>query len=291
MKAFIKLLRVPNLLIIAFTQYVVRFFLDFSTYPEFNLPDFNFFLLSLSTVMIAAAGYIINDYFDIRTDMINRPESVIVGQYVKRRVAMGAHLVINAIAIILGYYVFWRIGHFSFGTIYIISAGLLWFYATTYKRQLIIGNLIISILTAMVVLIVGIYEKQLVTKIILTYSFYAFILTLIREIVKDLEDIKGDKELDCQTLPIVIGINKTKIIICVINFIAILSLTFFQHYFFQNEAYMHLLYITLFIQAPLLYFMWVLYKAKEPQEYHKITGLLKLVMLMGILAIVVFYFI
>lgn len=291
MIAFLKLIRLPNLLIIALTQYLIRIFLDFSSFPAIHFPDFNFFLLSLSTVMIAAAGYIINDYFDIKADLINKPNEVIVGNTIKRRTAMAAHIVINVTAIALGSYVFWKSGNLSFATIHIVAAGLLWYYAVTYKKQFLVGNLVISLLTALVILIVGIYEKQIVTQIALSYSWFAFSLTLIREIVKDMEDIEGDLEIDCKSLPIVLGMAKTKVIVSVIVAMVIISLAFFQYYLMQNNAVWHLLYITFLIQLPLFSVFWFIYKANSPGNYHKISQLLKVIMITGVFTIVIFYFI
>jgi 4-hydroxybenzoate polyprenyltransferase len=162
MFAFLKLIRLQNLLIIAFTQYMVRWCLIYPILKargfELQLSDIYFFLMVLSTVMIAAAGYIINDYFDVRIDKVNKPERLVVGKGVKRRVAMGAHTVINIIAIFISLYVSYTIGAWKLGLIYFICALGLWFYSTTFKRQFLIGNIVIAFFTALVPLIVGIYD-------------------------------------------------------------------------------------------------------------------------------------
>ncbi|NJO93104.1 MAG: UbiA family prenyltransferase [Chloroflexia bacterium] len=119
-----------------------------------QMSEFDFFILMLATVCLTAAGYVINDYFDTKTDSLNRPKTVIVGKSISRRSAMAIHIVLNAIGVIGGFYASWKVGHPKFGFIFVLAAGILWYYSTTYKRQFLVGNLIVSLLTAMVPLMV-----------------------------------------------------------------------------------------------------------------------------------------
>ena len=155
--AFIKLIRLPNLLIIALTQYAIRYGVIYPIIYNFSggqdisgvglkMTDLDFFLLSLSTVMIAAAGYIINDYFDVKVDRVNRPDKIIVGKYIKRRVAMGSHIVINSIAILIGGYLAYTLGNWKLVFIQVLSAGALWYYSTMFKKQVVVGNVIVALL-------------------------------------------------------------------------------------------------------------------------------------------------
>jgi 4-hydroxybenzoate polyprenyltransferase len=262
MKALLKLSRPLNLLIIAATMVVmregvVRGFLErglaqllaqdgggFSRgdliVPEGfgpQLPLWLFIMLVLSTVLIAAAGNIINDYFDTRIDRINKPGEVIVGRVVKRRVAMTAHLVLSGLGLLLGLFVAWRSGQLRWALIPVFAIGALWTYSTHYKRQLIIGNGLVATLTAMVPLTVGLYEIPLLRTwfatgpvigmptgeqyameasvqdlwyFILTYAAFAFVSTLVRELQKDMADIKGDALDGCRTIPIVWGMKWAK---------------------------------------------------------------------------------
>lgn len=288
---FLRLIRWQNLIIIVLTQYCLRIFLDFSTYPSPYIPGFNFFLLSVSTVLIAAAGYIINDYFDVRSDLINKPEKVVVGYGIKRRVAMGAHITMSTLGVLIGFYVFYLAGKWQWGFIHLIVAGLLWFYSTNYKKQFIIGNIIVALLASIVVIIVGIYEKGPDMIILVSYAGFAFLTTLIREIIKDMEDMKGDNEVFCYTIPIVIGIPKTKKVVAIINIILILFIAYFQYFLFINSSYNNVLYITAFIQVPLLFLFYLLYLSETSKQFHNISSLIKLVMVTGILTMVLFYFI
>ena len=248
-------------------------------------------MLTLSTVLIAAAGYVINDYFDVRSDLINKPEKVVVGYGIKRRVAMGAHITMNIMGILFGFYAFYLSGKWQLGFIQLIVAGLLWFYSTNYKKQFITGNIIVAFLAALVVIIVGVYEQGPNMKILVSYAGFAFLTTLIREIIKDMEDKKGDNELNCYTIPIVLGISKSKIIVSSINIILILFIAFFQYFLLMESPYIHVLYITVFVQVPLLLLFYLLYLAETSKQFHNISTLIKGVMLTGILAMVLFYFI
>jgi 4-hydroxybenzoate polyprenyltransferase len=203
--------------------------------PQLPLPLF--ILLVLSTVLIAAAGNIINDYFDTRIDRVNKPDAVIVGRTVKRRVAMTAHLVLSGLGLLLGLVVAWRTGQFRWALIPAFAIGALWTYSTHYKRQLIIGNGLVATLTALVPLTVGLYEIPLLRTwfatgpvigmpngelyqmeasvqelwyFILIYTAFAFVSTLVRELQKDMADIKGDAQEGCRTIPIVWGMRWAK---------------------------------------------------------------------------------
>ena len=238
MRSFINLIRLPNLILIVLVQYLVRYciigaMVQFS-HLELQMSNFDFFLLSLSTVMIAAADYIINDYFDTRIDSVNKPDKVIVGRSIKRRVAMTAHLIISFTAIAIGFYLAHKVGMNKLGLIHVLSVGFLWFYSTDFKKQFLIGNLVVAMLAALVPLIVGLYEIPLLIKeyrelliesssnfnfifyFVAAYSGFSFLTTLVREVIKDIEDYIGDKEFGRNTLPIALGIKASKGILLIL---------------------------------------------------------------------------
>jgi len=310
MIAFLKLIRIQNLLIIAFTQYVVRWCIIYpiikvnSTFFELQLSELNFFLLVLSTVMIAAAGYIINDYFDISIDKVNKPERMVIGKGVKRRVAIGAHTVINFIAIAIALYVAYSIGSWRLALLHFVCAGGLWFYSTTFKRQFLVGNVIIALFTALVPLVAVVYEmipmyreylpvdENLsflpVWKYTIALSFFAFITTLLREIIKDIEDVDGDTEYGCKTMPILLGIRTTKNIAIFIAFITILCLVYIQLEFLKLQDYVSLIYFIVALQLPLLFLMYKIKKAEDKKQFRFAGNLSKFIMLMGIFYLFVF---
>lgn len=308
MIAFLKLIRLPNLLVIAFTQYMVRWCLIYPILKtrgfELQLRDFHFFLVVLSTVMIAAAGYIINDYFDVRIDKVNKPERLIIGKGVKRRVAMGAHTVINVIAILISLYVAHAIGAWKLGLIYFICALGLWFYSTTFKRQFLIGNIVIAVFTALVPLIVGFFElipcyttylsidydisfKDII-QLILGISFFAFITTLLREIIKDIEDSEGDREYGCQTMPIVIGKNASKTIAIIISLATMGCLAYIQLNLWVSQDILSYNYFILALQIPFGFLIYKIAKAETKQEYRFAGNTTKFIMLMGVCYLFIF---
>ncbi|MFL5762834.1 MAG: geranylgeranylglycerol-phosphate geranylgeranyltransferase [Bacteroidia bacterium] len=310
MIAFLRLIRVQNLLIIAFTQYVVRWFLVFpliqvnSTYYELQLSNLQFFLLVLSTVMIAAAGYIINDYFDVRIDKVNKPERLVIDKGIKRRVAIGAHTVINFLAILIAFYVSWSIGFWRLTLVHFICAGGLWFYSTTFKRQFLVGNIVIALFTSLVPLIVVVYELlpayrrylpiqedlsfHSVWEYVFALSFFAFITTLLREIIKDIEDMEGDREYGCKTMPIVIGVKASKGIAIFITFCTILCLGAIQREFLLIDDIKSFVYFCIALQLPLLFLIFRIRAAQTKKDFRFAGNFSKFIMLMGICYLLVF---
>ncbi|HET6227041.1 MAG TPA: geranylgeranylglycerol-phosphate geranylgeranyltransferase [Bacteroidia bacterium] len=308
MLAFLKLIRTQNLLIIAFTQYMIRWCL---LYPllsvhdfELQLSNFQFFLLVLSTVMIAAAGYIINDYFDVVIDKVNKPERLVIDKGVKRRVAMGAHVVINILAVLIAFYVSYQAGSMKLVIFHILCAAGLWFYSTNFKRQFLIGNILISLFTSLVPFIVGIYELMPVQKIyaemidetslneewrfVIGISFFAFITTLIREIIKDMEDVEGDERYGCKTMPIVIGMRATRNITIVLALITMTFLVYFQTIKWSTGNLVGSLYIGIGLQVPFIYLIYRIITAKEKKDYGVAGNVAKLIMLLGVCYLFVF---
>lgn len=308
MIAFLKLIRLQNLLVIAFTQYMVRWCLIYPILKtrgfELQLSNFHFFLVVLSTVMIAAAGYIINDYFDVRIDKVNKPERLVIGKGVKRRVAMGAHTVINIIAILISLYVAHTIGAWKLGLIYFICALGLWFYSTTFKRQFLVGNIVIATFTALVPLIVGFFElipcyttylsidydisfKDII-QLVLGLSFFAFITTLLREIIKDIEDYEGDKEYGCQTMPIVIGKNASKTIAIIISLATMACLAYIQLNLWVSQDMLSYNYFIIALQIPFGFLIYKIAKAETRKELRFAGNMAKFIMLMGVCYLFIF---
>lgn len=302
MIAFLKLIRLPNLLIIAFTQYMVRHFLmqpilKFRGY-DLQMSDLSFFMLSLSTVMIAAAGYIINDYFDTKIDRVNKPERLLIDHSIKRRVAMGAHLVINIVGILIGVILCYRAGLWRLSAVYFICAAGLWYYSTTFKRKFLIGNLVIALFTAFVPLITGVFEIWLdllkyatfdepvsfndMRNWVLGISVFAFITTLLREMIKDIEDYEGDDAYGCRTLPIVLGIKNAKIIIVSLILVTMLALGYLQKIQLEAGDIQSFYYFLSFLQLPFGFLIYKITRAKEKEDFHFASVFSKVIMVLGI---------
>ncbi|MDQ3048559.1 MAG: geranylgeranylglycerol-phosphate geranylgeranyltransferase [Bacteroidota bacterium] len=298
MIAFLKLIRVQNLLIIAFTQYMIRWCLILPIFRirgfELQLSSLHFFLIVLSTVMIAAAGYIINDYFDVRIDKVNKPERMVIDKGVKRRVAMGAHTVINILAIGISLFVAWRIGSWKLSIIHFICASGLWFYSTTFKRQFLIGNIIIAVFTALVPLVTGLYELLPCYKFyagasfkdvwvyIFAVSFFAFITTLLREIIKDIEDHEGDKAFGCKTMPIVIGIRSAKNVAILISVATMICLAYMQMIFWKGDNQPAFWYFVIALQLPFVFLIWKTHTALSKKDLRIAGNTAKMIMFFGV---------
>jgi 4-hydroxybenzoate polyprenyltransferase len=264
-----------------------------------------FVLLVVSSVLIAAAGYIINDYFDLNIDKVNRPSKIVVEKIIRRRWAIVWHLVLTAIGVILSFYIGYKINNVLLGLLNFCSAILLWFYSTKFKKELMIGNVIISLLTAWVVIVLYFCElrfyyifnvesenyKKYITllfKVAVLYGGFAFIISIIREVIKDLEDIKGDEKYGCRTMPIVWGIPASKIFIGTWLVVLIATICIVQFYALQLHWWFSALYCVVFIIGPLIYILKKLGKAMVQEDYHKLSIQVKLVMLTGILSMIFF---
>ncbi len=316
---FLRLSRWLNLVYIALTQLLLRFCLIMPIYlngfvaVESSLSNGEFALLVLSTVLVAAAGYIINDYFDVKSDEINKPERIIIGRSISKRRAIIWHFILSAIGISIGFYLAFKVNCWYLGFIHIVSMALLWLYNTWLKKTFLIGNIVVGILTAMVVLTVIYYEQSLFTELkprmieifeyILyfawAYAGFAFLMTLIRELVKDMEDIKGDRLDNCRTVPIVWGIHRTKNLVIFLTVVVIACLIVYQIKlagqfsesqglaFYQVPA---IRLIFTFVQLPLFYLIIELFKADKSRDFKRLSNIIKLIMMAGILYLAFLYF-
>lgn len=279
LSGFIKVTRFWNLIIIVLAQYFTAVFLinegkDLIAY----LQDIRLFLLSLSSVLIAAAGYIINDYYDIKIDLINKPKRVVVGRILKRRVAMVAHTVLSLTGVGLGLVLSWKIGVINF-----FCALLLWLYSNQLKRMPFVGNFAVALLTGLSIYIIDIlYQSG--NLMVIAYALFAFSFTLIREIIKDMEDLKGDATFGCRTLPVVYGLRKTKKIIYALS-VAFLAGLCLLAYIFVGKA------VALFclgLVFPMGLLAYMLSKADTVKDFNYLSNYCKVVMLLGILSMIIF---
>ena len=317
-RSIFSLVRFPNLLIIAFTQYAMRYLLMEPLLPsdtfELQFGDFQFALLVCSTMLIAAAGYIINDYFDTRADLINKPARVVVGVAISRKVAMILHLILNIMGVGIGVYLAFYVGLPSLSLVFMLSTGLLWFYSTNYKKQFLVGNLAVAFLTGLIPLMVVLFEIPLLNReygeVMIRYdadfnylfawvsafSFFAFFTTLIREIIKDAEDFEGDNAYGMKTVPIVLGTFWTRFVVVLLIAITLCALVFllFKYIFYSVDPadYISLVYFSLFLLLPLILLAIQVMTARDKRAYRRASTLIKLVMLFGIFySVVVFYLI
>ncbi len=306
--AILKTVRPVNLLILFVAQHALHYLIFIpimELYGKFSTLDpVHFFLLSLTTVLIAASGYIINDYYDVDIDIINKPDKVIVGKILPQREAYYLHLALNVVAIIIGFYLSWVVGNIKLGFIFPVISGVLWFYANSYKKQFLIGNLVIAGLTAMAIFIVGLFESIIFDPVtasdmyavhgILLFSFgytiFSFLISLIREIIKDMEDVKGDKAYGANTLPVILGATKTKIAIIILGILLIVGIIFIQTQKIVSEAYETWMYLFATLQIPLLFMIYHLIKARSKEDYRQLSNITKAIMILGVGSMGYFYY-
>ena len=287
---------------IALVQFLIKYALlePFGVTITLNL--FGFSLLVLATICLAAAGYIINDIYDIDTDSVNKPDKVIVGKTISEKTANTLFICFNVIGVAIGFYLSHLVGKSGFFSLFIIISALLYVYASYLKQVLLIGNIVVSLLVSLSIIIVGLFEllpvitpqnqetQMTFFKIILDYAIFAFIINFIREIVKDIEDIDGDYKAGMNTLPIAVGRERASKIV----FILLLTPLFAVVYYVVTNLYKQLFlvgYFLLFVIAPLIYIIIKSYTAETKKEYHFISNMLKLVMLFGLLSLLLYKYI
>lgn len=296
--AFLKLLRWPNLIFIILTQWLFYYCIYL---PLFQIPQpFLLTWLIIGSVCIAGAGYIINDYFDLNIDKINKPGKNVLNTVINRRWAIVWHMLLSVAGIVATALAV------GLGKWYLIMANifcvlLLWFYSTSLKRELLIGNFVISLLAAWTVLILFFSQVSFVEafnttnyntlkffRLAFLYGGFAFIISLIREAIKDVEDREGDAQYGCRTLPIYAGLRTTKVYISIWIIVLIAALIILQLYILQFGWFFAVLYSILLIIIPLIYLLLQLRKANSIKDFRKLSGLTKTIMLSGILSMIFF---
>jgi len=273
-KNLLKLIRWNNLLIVAVTQYAAAYFLIKPMSLEDLLMDPKMSFLCLGTVLITAAGYVINDYYDVKIDYVNKPERVVVGKVLKRRSIIILHATLNTLGVLSGLLVSWQIGAINFFVI-----GLLWLYSNQLKRLPLLGNFTVALLTGLSVFVVYIVYRDSIF-LFATYAFFAFFISLIREVIKDMEDVEGDKKFDCKTLPIAIGIRKSKLVIYLISVIFLLVVASLL----QQEPKFWWVFSGLVFMLGLL--CQRLYRADKNIDFARLSTLSKQIMILGLISMI-----
>lgn len=299
---YLKLIRYQNLFIIILMQVLIRYALFIPLGADITLSHFEFVLLVLATIFIAAAGNIINDIYDVDIDLINKPKKVIVGKSISEKTAYNLFIIFNIIGVGLGFYLANIIGEEAFSGFFIVTSALLYLYATFLKSMLLIGNIIISLLVAFSLIIVGLFDlfpainfinqeyQSFIFGIILTYAFFAFYINLMREIVKDIEDIDGDINGELNTLPIEIGRKRATYIVFGMGVLSLFGIIFYSYTHLYNYT-IAVAYFLFFVLAPLGYFCIKTWDAKSKSDYSFLSKLLKIIMLLGIGSLLLYTFV
>ena len=298
----LNLIRWKNLLMIALVQYLIKYALLIPFGVEITLNTFGFSLLVLSTLSIAAAGYIINDIYDVETDLVNKPDKVIIGKTISEKKAYYLFIAFNVIGVLVGFYLSHLVGRSGFFALFVIISGLLYLYASYLKQMLLVGNIVISILVAMSLVLVGLFELLPVVttqnqetqltffKIIFDYAVFAFILNLLREMIKDIEDIDGDYKAGMNTLPIALGRDRAAKIIFALSFLPVLLVVYYLVTYMYKQLLVVVYFLTTVI-APMIYIIIKLYTADTKKDYSRLSTLFKIVMVFGMLSLLLYKFV
>ncbi len=310
LSAFFRLIRWQNLLFIAINQYLFFYciFIPLVKNATTIINHTSFLILAAASILIAAAGYIINDYFDIQIDVINKPSKMVINKYIKRRWAIVWHLAFSFIGVLLSVYVSFKTNQWLIAIVNFICVLMLWFYSTTFKKKLLIGNVIIAFLTAWVVLVVYVFagadffslygwaneqhsfNVRWFFKITMLYAGFAFIVTLVREVIKDIEDVEGDRKYNCHTMPIVWGIPATKVFAAVWLVVLIAALTIIQLYAWQSGYWLGAIYIVALLILPMAWLLKKLFTATNTMHFHSLSSVIKYIILIGILSMLLLKF-
>jgi 4-hydroxybenzoate polyprenyltransferase len=297
---YLKLIRYKNLLMLALMQLLFRYgFLNFQSIP-LALNHWQYLLLVLATVMIAAGGYVINNIMDQATDNDNKPNQVVVGKSISEVNAYNVYFFVTFLGVGTGFYLSNVIAKPGFAAIFIVISATLYLYATSLKQMLLIGNFVVALLLAFSVIIIGVFDllpvinpvnKMIMAdlfSVLLDYALFAFVINFIREIVKDLEDVNGDYNQGMNTLPIALGIQRTSKVVLVLSLIPLVMVVFYiKTYIFANGLYLATLYSLIFIVSPLIYFAIKMVDAKKSQDFHHLSTILKLIILFGLFSIAI----
>lgn len=297
---YLTLIRYQNLCMLAFMQLIFRYgFLKLQKIP-LALSEWQYLLLVLSTVLIAAAGYVINNIFDQDTDLENQPARVVIDKSICESDAYTIYFILNTSGVAIGFYLSNVIAKPSFAAIFILIAATLYIYASSLKQMMLVGNIIVALLLSFSVIIIGVFDlyptidesnKTIMANlfsILLDYALFAFLINFIREIVKDLEDITGDTSQGMQTLAIVLGTDKTTKLVFILGLLSTITLfVYIRTYLLDNNLFISTLYGFSFVLAPLLLFTIKIWTAKSKKEFHTLSMLLKSIVFFGILSIVI----
>lgn len=276
--SFVRLIRLPNLVILVLTQSLVYATLPAPGCFEFTFDD-RFYLMITATALLTAGGYAINDYFDTKIDVINKPQKVVLGKYMSRRAAMILHIMMTGFGVLIGFYLSWRLGFFNMAV-----ATLLLLYSSTLKHRLMIGNLVIASLMGVVVLMVWLFDRGLHLDYVLFYSGFALLTGWIREIVKDMEDMEGDQYFGSKTVPIIFGLPRAKRIVILLAVTLLILLVGFVIYAWKSQNYLLAGYLVILIGSITLHFIQKMKQADRKADFSYLSQETKILILVGVLS-------
>lgn len=300
MRTIFTMLRVPNLLIIALTFLLLRYLVFIPVYSTYSIhpgmDSLSYLIMITATILIAAAGYISNDYFDVATDRINKPQKQYIGIHFTPGSTFAIALFFSFFSTVLAIWLAMIIRSWLPAVLLLSALIVAWWYALKLKKSLMWGNLAVASMSAGTIAMAWIIENQfsqvsgepfrLITGIITFITIFAFLLSLLREIVKDIEDIEGDRLINCKSLPIVKGIAFTKATLLTISVTTLILLLVAQAYLLTHIRILAAIWLLIAVEIPFVYFLIKLGKADKKVDFHKLSSMLKWIMLGGMATIV-----
>ncbi len=310
MISFLKLIRWPNLLMIVISMTLMLLFVISpalgSAWFEGGMNTLEFSLLVMATLFIAIGGYLINDFFDMNADSENKPGANQVGGKFSVLLTQILYWVFTISGVLLGVLLSYLLNQINYALVFLFVAGLLWFYSEKYQCQPLVGNVVIAILSALSFGLVWLFEFfalsnqaqiftevqsnfGIVNRLVLIYMGFAFVVSLLREVVKDIEDFKGDDRFGCRTFPVVYGKKKAKKLALAVAIAGLLSAFWFQYYFL-TASFTTLFFYFFIVDALFVGVITLWLKAEKKSDYSRLSTLTKLLMLAGVLSMALFYF-
>jgi 4-hydroxybenzoate polyprenyltransferase len=299
--AYLRLARWPNLLMIGLIFLLAKTQL-IDPVSELSgviscISNLHWLLLALATMLIAASGNVVNDIFDQNIDFHNKPDKIIVGNTISEANAWNYYYGLGSVGLGLGMFLCWGLGNLSNSLIFMLSAGGLYFYSYSYKRQFLIGNLVVAFLAGLVPFL-PLYFQMMCTPnmwmelpwapVLVALGFFSFLTTLIREMIKDMEDLKGDQLLKCTTIPIVLGVKGAKAIVILLLMVLMSAIVSLQTAWIHDKDWLMFSYFLIVVQLPAASTIFLVMRGKTPKDFHLASTLTKVLMLGGILSMVVF---
>ena len=307
MISFLKLIRYKNLLMVLLTLVLTKYALIDSFESTSYFSNFQFSIISVSILCITAGGYIINDIIDLKADKINKPDKVFIDQTITKQNAIITYLLFSIIGLVLGSYLSFQVSNPMLSFIFIGTIIGLYLYSKVFKRLALIGNLITSFFISLVIITLYIFESNLpklstnlldvfinifesitTTLHVFFYAFFAFLITFIREMIKDIEDINGDYAMNMKTLPILIGVKRAKSVVFIVTIFTFCFLILALKEIFSNTLLF--VYSFTFVLIPFAWFLYKLRITQHAKQYHQISSALKLIMVFGIVSMLIFKF-
>jgi len=308
LKHLFELIRFKNLIIIISIQLLIKLCIINLFIENYSLDWIEYFLYLTATITIVAAGYIINDIYDITTDLINKKDNVIINKYISEKKAFQYYFILNFIGISCNLILCLLISKLKLSFIFIYFVFALWIYSKKLKKSFLLGNIQVAFLVALSIINIIIFDVSLnninndnkfYVYLILIYASFSFITTLIREINKDIEDIKGDLTIKASTIPIKFGVKKSALLNCYLIILTVIFIAFIQflqlkEMFLSNYNwgvnYFSIAYC-FYIQILLFKLLYKTYQAESKSDFSYASILSKKIMVVGILSIPIFSFI